>query len=297
MRTTKCTHLVLVLLIALSPSYAWASQLESLLNAANQQRVYRQPAPAELQHAERLFRQTLEGAPIAQLQGGWQTLGFNLQTVFENGSTFYVLAEAEDLRYGRGFYLFQPSPQLAVALQATHRFRDFHTGKLVLSLAAHYRVAAAAWNTVPRSFKQNGRQAEADVAHLSNSYFLAFSRAFAAVYKTGYLMQVHGFAKRKRSTIAGAQADVIISSGSQAPSSAVLAASYCLKHMIPGVVHLYPQDVSELGGTMNTVGQALRQMGHDGFIHLELSKPMRERMLDQATLRHPILACLPPTRL
>ena len=296
MHATQFIYFVLILSMVLSPSHVLASQLELLLNAAKQQRVYRQPAPAEIQHAEQLFRQTLEGAPMTQLQGGWQSLGFHLQTVFENGSTFFVLAEAESLRYGRGFYLFQPSPQLAVALQATHSFRDLHTGKLVLSLATHYRVAAAAWNTVPRSFKQNGRQIDADMAHLSNSYFLAFSRAFASVYQTGYLMQVHGFAKRKRSTIAAAQADVIISSGSYTPSSAVLAANYCLKHMIPGVVHLYPQDVSELGGTTNRIGQMLRHMGHPGFVHLELSKPLRERMLAQAALRNPILACLPPTR-
>ena len=149
---------------------------------------------------------------------------------------------------------------------------------------------------MPRSFKDRGNVVNADMAHLPQSYYRAFSQAFAAVFPAGHILQLHGFAKQKRTTSAGARADIIISSGTNPPSPVVLATGGCLKQRLTGrEVYIYPQDVLELGGVTNTIGHSLRDVGHAGFIHLELSKQLRERMIRQGELRRIVLDCLPST--
>ena len=290
----RCVRLLIVMLMALAPACTAASPVSELLQKAQKQRSYRSALPIEINRARVLFERTLKGEQSRELQQDWLELGYTQKTVFDNGRRFLILVEAETARFGRGFYLFNTAPQQPVALQAPHSFRDLHTEDLTLALATQHHVVASAWNTMPRSFKDRGDAVDADMAHLPQSYYRAFSQAFAAVYPTGYVLQLHGFSKQKRKTSAGARADVIISSGTNPPSPVVLAAGRCLKQRLTGrEVYIYPQDVLELGGVTNTVGQSLREVGHMGFVHLELSRRLRERMTTQGALRRIILDCLP----
>lgn len=274
------------------PAAVRGQPLDRLLEQASSARAYRPISPTETQQVEHLFLRMFQGERSKQLSQAWLSLGFHMQVVNDRGDEFLVLYESDSMRIGRGLYVFRQSLPRPIALQAPHSFHEYHTRQIVLDMIREAHVAAAAWNTVPRSIEQYGTTVNADLAHQEHSFFTALSRAFARYYANGYILQVHGFAQHKRTTQAGATADMIISSGRQIPTPVVMAAGQCLKLQMPGPVHIYPRDVLELGATTNTIGRALMQMGHAGFIHLEMSLQMRERLRNDAALRQTVLQCI-----
>lgn len=280
----------------LTPPTARGQTLEHLLEQASGERVYRHISPGEMLQVEYLFLRMFQGERSTQLRQEWLSLGYNMQLVNDRGTDFLVLSEAEGQRIGRGFYAFRQSLPQPIVLQAPHSFKEYHTRQIVLDMVREANVAAAAWNTVPRWIKQYGATIDADLAHQEYSFFKAFSRAFAIHYARGRVLQIHGFAQQKRTTPAGATADMIISSGRQIPTPAVLAVGQCLKQRIPGPVHIYPRDVLELGATTNAIGRALTQLGHTGFVHLEISRGLRERMRNETSLRQSLLQCIATIR-
>ncbi len=292
----NATLLLILAMGVFTPATGLGQGLGRLLEQASVERAYRHISPGEMLQVEYLFLRMFKGERSMQLRQEWQSLGFTMQLVNEYGTEFLVLYESPGMRYGRGFYAFRQSLPQPIALQAPHSFKEYYTRKIVLDMMREANVAAAAWNTVPRWFKQFGATINADLAHQEYSFYKAFSRAFAIQYANGRILQVHGFAQEKRTTQAGATADMIISSGRQDPGPAVLAAGQCLKQRMPGAVHIYPRDVMELGATTNAIGQALMQLGHLGFVHLEISRGLRERMRNNASLRQSVLQCMATTR-
>lgn len=127
---------------------------------------------------------------------------------------------------------------------------------------------AAAWNTVPR--------AESDLAHSDTSYFNTLTQAFGSLSSEGHTIQIHGFAQGKRKTLAGEQADAIVSNGTQLGNETIDALDNCLGLSTAYTVLSYPEEVQELGGTTNSQGKTLRLLGNHGFVHLELSYPFRK---------------------
>lgn len=299
MHTPNLRKTVMVSILAVSvltPPSARGQTLERLLETASTGRIYRHISPGEMLQVEKLFLKMFQGERSVQLHREWLSLGYHMQLVNDHGSELLVLYEAEGLRRGRGLYAFRQSLPQPIALQAPHSFHEYHTRQIVLDMMREANIAAAAWNTVPRSIERDGTVIDADLARQEYSFFKAFSRAFASHYANGHILQIHGFAQQKRTTQAGATAAMIISAGRQIPTPAVLAVGQCLKQHIPGPVHIYPRDVLELGATTNTVGQAFMQLGHAGFVHLEISQEMRERMRNDTSLRQAVLQCMATIR-
>jgi hypothetical protein len=288
--------LSLFAMIMSTPSTGRGQTLEQLLEQASTERVYRHISFAEMQQVEHLFLRVFQGERSLQLRQEWLSLGFNMQLINDHGAEFLVLYESDGMRIGRGLYVFRQSLPQPIVIQAPHSFKEYHTRQIVLDMIRETNVAAAAWNTVPRSITQYGATINADLAHDETSFFKAFSQAFTVHYANGRILQIHGFDQQKRTTQAGATADMIISSGRQIPTPAVLAAGQCLKQRIPGPVHIYPHDVLELGATTNAIGKALTQLGNSGFLHLEISHRMRERIRNDFLLRQSILQCIATIR-
>ncbi len=131
------------------------------------------------------------------------------------------------------------------------------------------------------------------MAHLENTVFQAFGRAFAKQYSTGTIVQLHGFAQGKRKTATGKIADMILSATTRSPSQRVLDIGECLKSQITGfVVRIYPNEISELGGTTNSNAKDLRERGFNSFRHIELSKPLREELRNDKAVRQKLSTCL-----
>jgi hypothetical protein len=176
-----------------------------------------------------------------------------------------------------------------------HGMKDYKTGRIGLRLFQEGGFSAGAWNTAPRYRKGGGARTDWDLAHLEDTFFTAFTRAFARARPAGRLIQVHGFAAEKRDTEAGASADLIVSPGGHALPPGFLALARCLEGSLALAVRVYPLEVRELGGTTNVSGRILRSLGHDGFVHLELAYPVRKRLLRDAPLRRDLIRCLEGT--
>ncbi len=56
-----------------------------------------------------------------------------------------------------------------------------------------------------------------------------------------------------------------------------------------GKVKIYPTEVKELGGTTNSQADLMGKQGHDGFLHVEMSLPFRQRLKDEPKLRATML--------
>lgn len=276
-----------IVLVALSyaPSVIAESLAKRLQGSAAES--YRAPDPWMVERATNLFAQHFRGEFEPQHREIWHELGFRLLLLGNGKVAFAVIEEAPGSRRGRGFFVFRLCGAKGLAIQAPHQFKDLDTGLIATQLFEQYPFHAAAWNTAPRN-----TQADSDLAHQTMSYLQAFTQAFARHYPQGYLLQVHGFSSTKRRTKKGAEAGIILSSGSRNPSSAAAELQSCLQRRLSDRVYLYPRDAEELGGTTNSQGRALRSQGHDGFLHMEVSRSLRKRLGKEPTLRQNIWDCL-----
>ncbi|NOZ54757.1 MAG: hypothetical protein GXP08_16740 [Gammaproteobacteria bacterium] len=280
--------LAALMISSASPGYA---QSLSKLWQKSKAPVYQAPAMDELRKAEHLFRQHFNGYFGTALIQQWKKLGFGTHVIEQNNNRFFIIREHARHRDGRGFFIFSLDRKPGIILQAPHSYYDRFTGHIVMKLIlANTTISAAAWNTTAR-YSNTGNRTSADLAHLSESYFTAFSRAFSSI-NAGTLIQVHGFAKDKRRTSQAANADIIISSTTQIPGKRAQMITQCLKSNTPFLVRIYPWEVQELGGTTNTVAAALRAAGSSAFVHLELNLASRKQLLDNKTLQQLFSQCL-----
>lgn len=287
----RSSAFIMAALLSAVPADA-AETVGDLLASASRGGHYMAPDADELQQAEALFLRCFSDCTAPEVRQGWQALGFDLIEVDKGGETVVVIREKEGARSGRGFYLLRPQSASTTALQAPHSFKDLHTRDILLHLLDSGDFRAAAWNSVPRNHLRNGMSVDADMAHLQESYFLAFGRAFAHRFSGGKLVQLHGFAQSKRRTAMGATAEVIISSGSRQTTATVREMGGCLKDAGFGNVRIYPLEARELGATTNSSGKALRFMGYEGFVHIEMSAPFRLKLLNNSVERCKLLRCL-----
>ncbi len=246
---------------------------------------YVAPYQEDLAQAEQLFRRTLTETWDAELRLAWSALGFEFFEHQERGESFGVLRETGERLTGRGFYVFRSTPgDPKKLLQIPHGYSDLYTGTLGAKMMLEGDFRAAAWNTVPR--------AEVDLAHTEASHFNALNRAFGALFPNGQTVQIHGFAQAKRKTIAGQQADFILSNGTMLQNDAVRRLDECLTRGSDYAVSSYPEEVQELGGTTNAQGKALRGLGNLGFLHVEMSYPFRKTASGRKALRSILTGCL-----
>lgn len=231
--------------------------------------------PTELQ----AFRTQLKPVLQGQNTANWQALA--IEQVNQTG--FISLQETASAKCGRGFFTLNPQAKNNWLLQAPHSDSDLYTGKITSRLFLTGAFKAAQWNTVKRDIS--------DLAHAPDTYWLAFTQAFAEQYPDGKIIQLHGFEQTNHITTVATSTDVIVSAGHRSPPDWVKQTAACLKKNLPQRVSLFPNDVQELGGTTNVQGQLLRSLGHNGFIHIEMSKETRQALLNDADLRNQFMSC------
>jgi hypothetical protein len=273
---------------------ARADPLRSLLRQASSARVFSLPSATELAAVEQLFAQLLAGSSdpqSAKMQASASALGLDLKSV--NG--FTVLMEKMDARRGRGFFAFRQAGmnKSLDVLQVPHSFKDEMTRDIGLGLFAEGRFAAVAFNTVPRRFNDdNGQEVVADMAHITGTYFLALTQATAKVLGRGRTLQIHGFEQGKRKSALLADSDIILSAGHAGPPASLRQSRELLQQRLQRNVVLYGEGIKELGATTNVEAAALRALGYDNFIHVEMSRTMRAIMRDDAGARKQLLSSI-----
>ena len=267
-----------------------ASTLAAMWLPLREAQRFHVPSQRETRAAQDLFAQALADHDAAAIGPGAQRLGLAAASL--EGAAGLVLAEPSGDCAGRGAYALRSEGGLPLALVTPHRGSDRHTGTIADLLFREQSPAAVAWNTAPRTTDATC-PAAGDVTRVPTHYLTAFSLAFARRYPAGRIVQIHGFARSKRETAGAADADAVISDGTEAPGARLLDVADCLSRLFPERrVAVYPLDTRELGGTTNAQGRALRAMGFHGFVHLELATAWRTALAGDPAERARLFACL-----
>ena len=270
--------------------------------------VYEPPLRRDLDGASRLFEAILAPCPdLGHARALAAVLELEVIEIRTGGETIVMVREAPGARRGRGFFAFRIGRRRPVAIEAPHSFSDRYTGPIAEKLFVESGAAAAAWNTASRSAgshkeeeedrererereREGGQDESADLAHLPESFFQEFTRAFARAHADGIVLQLHGFDAEVR----GADGPcAILSDATRTPESWVATAAGCLGDAFDRRTALYPRDAGELGGTSNAQAKLLRALGSKSFLHLELSLDVRADLAKDASLRRRLLLCIP----
>jgi hypothetical protein len=266
----------------------------SELRQACRSERYEEPSPTILKSADKLFSKLFSGEEdLAAIKALSLELPFDLVEVSRAGESFLVLKESGRPKKGWGVYVFRRKNHVPVVIEAPHSFDDLYTGDLTELLFLESRAHAAAWNTAPRSVKIPGKAETADLAHLPDSIFHSFTRALAAAHPRGILLQLHGFDRNDRASDRGMKSDIILSDGTRAPPEWLFQMKPCLERELSEGVSVFPRDVAELGAMTNTHKKLLQGLGHHGFLHLEMSLPLRRQLKSSAELRKALWRCVP----
>lgn len=259
-----------------------APKVADLLRAASSRDGhFVEASSTALEASTRLFLGLAKNGPTAQAHADAAALEFEILRASAPAS--WVVQEKGSARQGRGFFVFRDAPGQGV-LQVPHAFKDEMTRDIGLALFAEGQFAAAVWNTVPRNV--------ADMAHREHTHFQSFTRAVAQAWPSASVLQIHGFDQGKRKTQAGAAAELILSAGHGQPPAALRRQWNCLSRRLGRPVALYPESAQELGGTGNAQVGLLLSLGFKGFVHAEISRPLRESLRDDPALRGIFLNCL-----
>ena len=246
------------------------------------------PGTDELQQVRRAYRMELTGQPADDL---WKALA--MQRISQQDVLY--LREAPGSRTGKGLFAMRGGDNAKPwLLQAPHAKSDKYTGRIAALIFSEGAFKAAMWNSVPRKTRVENSVTDmtADMAHLPGTYWQAVTEGFARHYGDGKIIQLHGYAQSKRKSAAGRDSDMIISAGHRYPPHWVQELAQCLKKKLSGNISLYPYDVKELGATTNVQGHLLQNLGFNGFLHIEMSLPMRQQLLQKPDLRQLLLSCI-----
>ncbi len=283
-RLIKC----LIILMVLSDSTGFAAVLNNRLNTAFTTGRFVVPSTAELKQFRTAFDAELSGKSVEDV---WQTLAMG--RIVNNELLFFQELEAQ--RKGRGLFAIRNHKSARPWLiQAPHSKADRYTGNIAAHFFAEHPIKAVMWNSVPRKTLIDGSPMpkQADMAHLHDTYWQVATEVFARKYRSGRIIQLHGFSQSKRKSVAGKQSDMIVSAGHHYPPFWIQAVARCLQQSLPGKISLYPYDVRELGATTNVQNHLLRTLGFGGFLHIEMSHSLRKQLNKNKKLRQTLVQCI-----
>ncbi|XYH93026.1 hypothetical protein ACMHYB_34870 [Sorangium sp. So ce1128] len=118
----------------------------------------------------------------------------------------------------------------------------------------------------------------ADVAHAERSFFLSAHRALLQSFPGIPTVQLHGF----QDSSAADAAAIASAVGAGADLERLLAPLRAV--VSDGKVLAYPAEISKLGGATNVQARWSRQLGAP-FYHVELSRMLRDKLIEDADLR------------
>ena len=249
---------------------------------------YVKPKVDELELLAKAYHSELLGKPADVL---WKRL--EMQRIPEAKITYFQ--EMETHQRGKGFFAIRESENLKPWLiQAPHSKSDRYTGEIVDLMFNEGAFKAAMWNSVSRKTQVAGElgRLKADMAHLRGTYWQTLTEVFARQYHAGRIIQIHGFSQSNRNTKAGRDSDIILSAGHHHPPEWVQAVAQCVKTSFKAKISVFPYDVSELGATTNVQNRLLQRLGFKGFLHIELSLPMRQELKKNKVLRESLVRCI-----
>lgn len=255
---------------------------------------------AQQQALAPLVQSTLQGGHLSELASRWQQEHWLWRP--DALQTGFWLKPLPDYEQGQGVFWFRAenladrddhSDHLSpILLQAPHRFYDRYTGRLVTQLTRIMpSVHASAWNSLHRYGNKDRKTPDQDLARQDATLFNLFALEFARWQPDSHVIQFHGYNHKKRRTDKGTNSRIILSNGTSQPNDRMMALQQCLAQTFDGV-RLYGHDIDELGATVNITGKRLQQMRYTGFVHIELSLPVRKLLLSSPHHLNAMSVCL-----
>lgn len=208
-----------------------------------------------------------------------------------------VMLAASKPDLGWGVWGYRPQARQQIFLQAPHRFFDLDTA----AIAEMGWQAGIAELFMMNSVHRHAGQVQdpvvnSDMSSARRSALLAASEAWLAVNPDGIIVQLHGFATAKRETPEARSAGIILSHGTRErflTDTRLHSIQACLTRLLNVQVLRYPEQVGELGGTLNNVAKALASWGKsEQFIHVEMSREVRETLVKDEEKTRLALQCI-----
>lgn len=284
---------------------AQTEELRTILrNTRERNRPYQAPSMTELDRVHAAARTLLRELSTGRFQDAgelFRGLPFDLVQTTLGGAPAVAVQEAAAHRRGAGVYFIRrgPVPRERI-VQIPHSFFDIGTLEIGVELADAAQARALFVNTVhryqggppPSRGDDEAEGSPADVAHQELSIFQGLTHAALEALPRVQLLQLHGFADRSLPDCMNAE--VVVSPGA-APAGAAEAAEVAGRlGALLGTdrVLLHPRDTQRLGGRTNVQGRAVAATGDATFLHIEMSRTLRNRLLRDPGLRRAFIAAV-----
>jgi len=273
--------------------------------------AYAAPDQARSDALAGLLRRMLAGSPtpspveLAELAELAARAGFTVQGWEVDGQRYLAAIEEEGRRLGGGAYVVRVGASAArpVILQAPHAFHDLGTERIALDLMFAGRTWPRALfvNTVHRYLGPDGQRrrqpaSPADPCHSPQHLFAVATAAALDVLPRPEVVQLHGFGDDSEDSEDGAAQPQAIVSGGRATSATPRsqAVAQRLRGALGVEVALFPIEIARLGGTTNVQGRAILARGAAEFVHIEMSRTLREQLRRDPAARERFAAALRP---
>ena len=272
-----CKRIILTISLCFVSTFSYSSGLLSEWKA-NKSSEYLAYNNNDLIQFEKIFREVLSGNLNNKLISNLKKLNFQLL----EKKDYFILSELAPRMHGAGIYIINKSSENNVLIQAPHAYYDRNTVNIAIKIVQENDIKALSINTVHRNL--------ADMAHIKDTVFVAFSRVFSNVFFKNKIIQLHGFNESKR--LETYSVDFILSNGTASHYQNLTRQSECLSRKLRSLVKVYPLNISVLGGTTNSTGRMLRSNGVSGFEHIEIGSKMRQSLKRSSTKRNLFSQCI-----
>ncbi|MFP4597152.1 MAG: hypothetical protein ACLFVJ_02810 [Persicimonas sp.] len=237
-----------------------------------------------LQHVlPAFFRDLADGQQrFDAYEGRFDKAGLRMHRLLRGDEVWIVLTEGGSDWRGTGTYVFRTGEVgEELIVQAPHSYHDYHTGSIAERMFHDAKIRGFFFNTChryrpfPEHSESEGAD-PADLAHATDSYFHLFSVEYLSRIPEGRMVQVHGF---ERETLAKNKIGVVLSNGTEEPSAWSRQVRDALGGELDGVeIALYPEDTRYYGATSNAQARWVHSYGRGQFLHVELSRALRDRL-------------------
>lgn len=227
--------------------------------------------------------------------------GFEMAVTALGGAPAFAVRELPDNHIGGGVYIIRQGavPRERI-IQVPHSFFDVGTLEIGMELASASAARALFVNTVHRyqggrpaiSIEEERSESPSDLAHQEATFFQRMTGSALATFPQLQVIQVHGFGDG--SVPESWQAAVVVSPGA-APAGADEAAKVAARlGALLGTerVLLFPRDTRRLGAQTNVQGRLVAAHRTATFLHLELSRTLRNRLRQDADLLRAFIAAV-----
>jgi hypothetical protein len=230
--------------------------------------------------------------------------GYSVEGWTIEGQRFLAAVELDGRRAGGGAVVVRVDapPGPATILMAPHGFFDLGTERIALAMLVEGRdwPRVLIVNTVHRYLDRDGvrrRRADspADPCHNPRHLVAVATTAALDALPGAEVVQLHGFGDSDEDA-GGPPVAAIVSGGvKEAPTPRSREVAERLRRELGVEVALFPVDTDRLGATTNVQGREVRARGRDGFVHVEMSAALRQRLRDDPAARRALAAALRPT--